>query len=146
MGFTKINPYDTCVVNKMIEEIQCTILWHVDDIKVSHKNEEVVDNILRQLEKVFGKLTVCKGDTHKYVGMEIYFPRNGTVDITTPGYVDKLQKLFPEKLDKSRSSPAGAHLFEVNEKCEKIEKRTIRNLPLYCCHPPIYLKKKQARY
>ena len=96
--------------------------WHVDYIKASHKNEEVVDNILRQLAKVFGKLTVCKGDTHKYVGMEIYFPRNGTVDITTPGYVDKLQKLFPEKLDKSRSSPAGAHLFEVNEKCEILEK------------------------
>ena len=27
------NPYDWCVVNKMINGKQCTILWHVNDLK-----------------------------------------------------------------------------------------------------------------
>ena len=30
-GF-KINPYDWCVANKMINSKQCTIGWHVDDL------------------------------------------------------------------------------------------------------------------
>ena len=32
LGFT-VNPYDSCVVNKMIDDNQCTIIWHVDDLK-----------------------------------------------------------------------------------------------------------------
>ena len=34
-GF-ELNPYDSCVANKMINGKQCTILWHVDDLKISH--------------------------------------------------------------------------------------------------------------
>ena len=30
------NPYDMCVANRVIEGKQCTILWNVDDFKVSH--------------------------------------------------------------------------------------------------------------
>ena len=32
-----INPYDPCVANKMIDGEQMTIIWYVDDLKVSHK-------------------------------------------------------------------------------------------------------------
>ena len=38
MGF-EVNPYDPCVANKIVEGSQCTIVWHVDDLKVSHKDE-----------------------------------------------------------------------------------------------------------
>jgi hypothetical protein len=34
-GFT-INPYDWCVVNKTVNRKQCTILWLVDDLKISY--------------------------------------------------------------------------------------------------------------
>jgi hypothetical protein len=33
-GF-EINPHDWCVANKMIDG-KCTVLWHVDDLKISH--------------------------------------------------------------------------------------------------------------
>jgi hypothetical protein len=32
-GF-EINPYDLCVANKTIDQKQCTIMWHVDDLKI----------------------------------------------------------------------------------------------------------------
>ena len=32
-----LNPYDECVANKMISGSQATIVWHVDDLKISHK-------------------------------------------------------------------------------------------------------------
>ena len=34
-GFV-INPYDSCVANKMINNKQFTVVRHVDDLKVSH--------------------------------------------------------------------------------------------------------------
>ena len=37
MGFI-INPYDLCVANKMVNRKQFTIVWHVDDIKLSHED------------------------------------------------------------------------------------------------------------
>ena len=40
-GFV-LNPYDSCVANKMIDGKQCTILWHVDDLKISHMDPAVV--------------------------------------------------------------------------------------------------------
>ena len=45
-GF-EINPYDPCVANKMIDGKQCTILWHVDDLKISHVDPGVVTTIHR---------------------------------------------------------------------------------------------------
>ena len=37
-----VNPYDPCVANKVINGEQFTIIWHVDDLKLSHKDPEVV--------------------------------------------------------------------------------------------------------
>ena len=36
-GF-KVNPYDPCVANSDINVHQMTVTWHVDDLKVSHKD------------------------------------------------------------------------------------------------------------
>jgi len=38
-GF-KVNPYDWSVANKTTEGKQHTVLWHVDDIKISHMNKD----------------------------------------------------------------------------------------------------------
>jgi hypothetical protein len=35
LGFT-VNPYDRCIINKMIKGKQCTIIWYVDHLKLSH--------------------------------------------------------------------------------------------------------------
>ena len=44
-GFV-INPYDPCVANKWTSEGQLTVVWHVDDMKASHKNKEEVKKLL----------------------------------------------------------------------------------------------------
>ena len=53
-GFT-INPYDQCVANKQINGRQCTIVWHVDDLKISHVSEDVVENKLPASTRNLGK-------------------------------------------------------------------------------------------
>eukprot|EP00957_Ditylum_brightwellii_P175367 13349672-Ditylum_brightwellii.AAC.1 len=59
-GF-KINPYDECVANKMIDGHQCTLVWYVYDNKVSHKSTKVVDEILEMMKGYFGKLAITRG-------------------------------------------------------------------------------------
>ena len=68
MGFT-LNPYGMCVANKTVNNSQLTILWYVDDLKISHMEKEVVEDTIKQLEACFGKLTVTSGNEHTYVGM-----------------------------------------------------------------------------
>ena len=66
MGF-KLNNYDQCVTNKMIEGKQCTIVWYVDDNKINHVSSQVVDKVIAEIEKKFGKMTVKPGKEHIFV-------------------------------------------------------------------------------
>ena len=45
----KINPYDPCIANKIVKGKQLTLVWHVDDIKVSHVNPNVVTHMVEWL-------------------------------------------------------------------------------------------------
>jgi len=42
-------------MNKMVNGSQLTIVWHVDDCKISYIDEEVVTDMLKKLKKKFGK-------------------------------------------------------------------------------------------
>jgi Reverse transcriptase (RNA-dependent DNA polymerase) len=68
MGF-ELNPYDACVANKIIEGTQCTIVWYVDDNKISHVNPSVVSNVISKIEERFGKMTVTRGKEQSFLGM-----------------------------------------------------------------------------
>ncbi len=65
MGFT-LNPYDVCVANKTIDKRQCTIVWHVDDTKISHVDEKAVSHVIEKIEAKFGKMTVTRGREHVF--------------------------------------------------------------------------------
>ena len=69
IGF-KLNPYDPCVANKIIDGNQCTICWYVNDNKISHIDSKVVQ-IIKEIEDDFGKMTVKRGKKHTFVGMDI---------------------------------------------------------------------------
>ena len=42
----ELNPYDRCIVNKQIQGKQCTIAFYVDNNKVSHVKENIVDTLM----------------------------------------------------------------------------------------------------
>ena len=53
-----LNPYDACVPNKMVGDKQCTLVWYVDDNKISHVNENIESKVVAMIKKRFGKMTV----------------------------------------------------------------------------------------
>ena len=51
----KMNPYDPCVWNRMVNGKQLTIIFHIDDLMMSHKNPNIVTLYIRKLEKEHAK-------------------------------------------------------------------------------------------
>ena len=52
-GFEQ-NPYDECTFNKMVNNEQLTAQFHVDDLKIWHDDQQVLDDFIKQLNGVFG--------------------------------------------------------------------------------------------
>ena len=50
-----LNEYNKCMANKTINRWQCAIIWHTDDLKASHVEKKVVEDIIMQLNNKFGK-------------------------------------------------------------------------------------------
>ena len=95
MGF-KINPYGPCVANKMVNGHQMTICWHVDDLKVSHKDENAVTALAEKIAEIYGpKTTVSCRKVHKYLGMDIDWASVlGTIIVSIIKYLHKVIEEF----------------------------------------------------
>ena len=76
IGFV-LNPYDSCVANNIFDRHQLTVVWHVDDLKILHQNENVVMRMITWLRKTYevlfddrtGAMTFHRGKIHEYLGM-----------------------------------------------------------------------------
>ena len=44
------NEYNWCVMNKIIDNKQCTIIWHVDELNTSHVKPAVVSSVLSDID------------------------------------------------------------------------------------------------
>ena len=113
-GFV-INPVEPCVANKIINGKVCTVLWYVDDVKISHVESRVVTEVIQMLEQRFGALTVNRGKSHVYLGMNIDFKEDGTVHINMKDHLLEAIHDFGENTDRRVSSPAAHDLFETYE-------------------------------
>jgi len=91
----KLNPYDPCVANKLVDGKELTLVWHVDDIKASHCSKQVVSNYIEWLHKTYkcifedrsGALKISWGLMHDYLGMQLDFSILGKLKLTMVPYV-----------------------------------------------------------
>ena len=116
IGF-KINPYDPCVANCIVNGKQHTITWHVDDLKSSHVDPKVNDEFLKWLNKVYGSVGEVKGvrgHKHDYLAMDLNFSEKGVLQVDMRSYVKNMIKDFSGKVGKS-SVPWTENLFKVDD-------------------------------
>ena len=63
-----VNSYDPCVDNKMLDGAQMTVCWHVDDLKISHRDKEMVTAFAVKMESIYrAKTTISRGRVHEYL-------------------------------------------------------------------------------
>ena len=72
----KINPYDPCVSDKMINSKQHAITWYIDDIKASHEESKVNDESHAWYEEKYGNddidhVTTVRVKIHDYLAINI---------------------------------------------------------------------------
>lgn len=124
-GF-KLNPYDNCVANNMINCKQCTILlWHVNDLEISHVEASVVTDIIIKLLKhkfrIEAPLTVTRGKVHEYLGMTIDYSVKGKAKFTTMiDFIEGMIYELPVDTEGTVTTRALSHLFDVNDDAEKL--------------------------
>jgi len=119
-GF-KINNYDRCVTNKMINRKQCTISWYVDDAKLSHMDIKVVNVVLDMIKGHFGEIKVTRGKKHNFLGMNVRMREDGKLELDMEELLKEILEDFGEVLSGSVTSPAQRHLFEVNENVKSLD-------------------------
>jgi hypothetical protein len=122
-----INPYDFCVANKTIDGKQCTIVWHVNDLKISHVDPKAVTTILNLLDSKYGQkivggkrapLTVKRGKIHDYLGITLNYSEPGYMKLDMIEYVEKILAEMPENMTGTATSPAADRLFKIVEGIE----------------------------
>ena len=94
IGFV-LNPYDPCTANKIVDGAQLTVVWHVDDLKVSHVDAGVVTRMSVWLQNTYerlfddgsGAMELKRGKIHEYLGMQLDFSVAGQVKITMFDYI-----------------------------------------------------------
>ena len=74
-GF-KLNDYDPCVANKVINGKQMTIIWHVDDAEISHVDKQEIEILINYLKELYedpeiGMMKINRGNVHDYLGMKL---------------------------------------------------------------------------
>ena len=122
------NPYDPCVMNKMVNGKQCTVLWHVDDLMVSHVEQAVLDDLVTKLNDRFGShlpVVAQHGDVHDYLGMTLDFSDTGKVKIIMDDFVQKLLSELPtdDYWQGIAPDPAATSLFNVRNTSPKLNQR-----------------------
>jgi hypothetical protein len=126
-GF-RFHPYDPCVTNRTEKRLQHTLLFHVDDLKSSHKDPKVNDQFYKWLQDnygVHGEVTIHQGKIHEYLGMEIDYSVKAKVKIGMIQYVENMLEDFPEKINSTDTAimPASDGLFnkgqgkKLNQEC-----------------------------
>jgi hypothetical protein len=113
------NSYGRCTFNKMVDGNQITIQFHVDDLKISHKDQSVVDAVLLDLNNKFGTtrkpLAATTGLIHDYLGITSDYSKTKRVKFTMYDYLEDILEEMPDDMNGTAPTPASGKLFEVDE-------------------------------
>ena len=118
-----------CTFNKMVNGEQITIQFHVDNLKVSHKDHAVLDEFLYDLRSEFGQedeLTENKGLVHKYLGITIDYLIAGKMVFTMYDYLEDMIFQAADDLKNSHSYyPGYDQLFKVDQNSPGLSQKDV---------------------
>ena len=100
-----------------------TVVWHVDNLKVSHMDAKEVDEFFKQMEETVSEdtpLSVSRGKIHDYLGMTLDFHNKGKVQIDMKHYIDMMLQHAPKDMEGVSNTPGAAHLFKTNSEDPKL--------------------------
>jgi len=111
----------------MIDGNQITIQFHVDDLKISHMKQSVIDDVLKDLNDAFGTnkkpLAATTGDVHDYLGLTIDYSEKGKVKFTMYDYLEDIVEGMPDDMKGTAPTPASDNLFDIDEESPALNEK-----------------------
>ena len=111
------NPCDTCVFNCGTGDELVTIIIYVDDLFITSRDTDAVDDVCKYLKSQFPKVKVNEGSIHHYLGMTFDFASKagaGAVVISMQGYINDLLSQY--NVTKTATTTANNNLFHETDK------------------------------
>jgi hypothetical protein len=104
------NDVDPCIMNKMVNDKQCTIALFVDDILITCEDEAGIDQLIESLRSEYGDITVHRDPVDlSYIGMHLHTEGN-KIKVSQLAYITEL--LTKYEITGVAASPATGTLFE----------------------------------
>jgi hypothetical protein len=119
LGFVR-NPDDWCAFNRDFDGVQCTVIFHVDDLNISCVLEGPIDCVISALRQKFRAISVHRVAVHSYLGMTFDYRTRGQVKVTMQGYVDSILDMYD--VQGAATSPATEHLFDINDSSPRLDR------------------------
>ena len=110
----------------MINGKKCTIVWYVDDNKISHEDPKVVNQVLKKMKEYFGNITVTRGKEHQFLGINFKIRDDQKVELHAKDQILGAIKMIEdlgEVIDDTVLYPAGKNLQYVNEDTPKLSSK-----------------------
>jgi hypothetical protein len=97
MGFVR-NALDFCVFNRLTTcGKQCTVIVHVDDLKITCVNESEVNKVIEDIRAIYKDIKVNHGKVHSYLGMTFDYSVRGKVRISMDKYIQDIVTSYEVK-------------------------------------------------
>jgi len=122
-GF-KRNEYDPCVAHKTINGLQCTLIWHINDLKNTPKKEgSGRSNQGPQQEIRTGESADNNTQKVLILGMTLDYSTKVKVNMSMYQYVEKLLTELPSDLNSVFKIAAASHLLNVNAEAKNLSNK-----------------------
>ena len=113
-GF-KANDYDPCVLNKIVNGKQITVVIYVDDLLITCKDEKTLNDFVKDLESVFKEVKLSNKDVLQYLGYEV---KNNAdkIEISMSKYLDDV--ITERGTTGHSNTPARLNLMDEDKNAE----------------------------
>ena len=96
------------MVNRVVENKQHTICFHVDGVLSLHENPKVNDDFARWAQKTYGDIKpvdVHRGKVQDFLGMTLDFSKPGECHVRQEEYIQDIVNTWPEQVNKVALTP-----------------------------------------
>ena len=120
-----MNSYDPYMQNKIVIGNQLILIFHIDNVLMTHLKSSVVTEHMKLLDKKYRNndpLSVTRGRIYEYLHMTLDFRRKESVVFTQYNTIKKFwNSLILELKSNYRSIQVPVHLFEIDPNLEKMD-------------------------
>ena len=99
------------------------MVWHIDNIKISHMNKDRVKSIITKLEERFDKIIINFCSVYDFIGMNMKFLINKISEVDIRSYLKEAVEDFIEEDLRRTKTPVKLNLFDIDANSPLVSKK-----------------------